>query len=177
MGDDDPRDKTPAASAVLDSPIGPLTADATPAGLLRLSFGRVPGGHPTATGPDSGAAAEVLARLRRELAAYFAGTLREFAVPLDWSLTAGARRQVLRTLHDTVGYGTTISYGALATASGRPGAARLVGTIMGSNPLPIVVPCHRVVESGGAIGGFGGGVSVKRRLLELEGALPPSLFD
>ena len=116
-----------------------------------------------------------------QLAAYLAGGLREFTVPLDWSLSRGWQQRVLRTLYETVGYGETVSYGELAARAGRPGAARVVGAIMGSNPIPIVVPCHRVVDSGGGIGGFSGSrrgpsLETKRRLLTLEGSLAPTLF-
>ncbi len=115
-----------------------------------------------------------------QLADYLAGQLRTFTVPLDWALTAGAQRTVLTSLYASVGYGETISYGALAARSGafaREHAgigARRVGSIMGSNPLPVVVPCHRVLAADG-LGGFGGGLEVKRWLLALEGALPQPL--
>jgi methylated-DNA-[protein]-cysteine S-methyltransferase len=83
---------------------------------------------------------------------------------------------VLRTLYASVGYRQTTTYGHLASASGRPGAARLVGTIMGGNPIAIVVPCHRVLAGDGSLGGYGPGVPLKRQLLELEGSLPATLF-
>ncbi|WP_435852375.1 methylated-DNA--[protein]-cysteine S-methyltransferase [Streptomyces sparsogenes] len=112
----------------------------------------------------------------RQLERYFTGALREFTVPLDWSLIAGFNRRVLRELAEHVPYGTVVGYGDLADRVGDPGAARAVGVAMGSNPLPVVVPCHRVVESGGGIGGFGGGLETKRTLLALEGILPQPLF-
>lgn len=112
----------------------------------------------------------------RQLESYFTGALRDFTVPLDWSLTTGFNRRVLRELADHVPYGTVVGYGELAERVGDPGAARAVGMAMGSNPLPVVVPCHRVVESGGGIGGFGGGLETKRTLLALEGILPQPLF-
>jgi methylated-DNA-[protein]-cysteine S-methyltransferase len=119
-----------------------------------------------------------------QLREYLAGRRRKFELPLDWRLTRGNQERVLRTLYDCVGYGHTVTYGALARTSGafegathareRPLAARAVGNIMGANPLPIVVPCHRVLAADG-LGGFGGGVATKRWLLTLEGALQPTL--
>jgi methylated-DNA-[protein]-cysteine S-methyltransferase len=107
---------------------------------------------------------------------YFAGARRDFELPLDWSLISGFNRQVLRELASGVPYGAVVGYGDLAGRVGQPGAAQAVGTAMGANPLPVVVPCHRVVESDGGIGGFGGGLETKRKLLALEGVLPEPLF-
>jgi len=115
-----------------------------------------------------------------QLRGYLDGSRESFDLPLDWSLTSGATRQVLQTLYGEVGYGRTTTYGELARASGAfAGAdgvlgARAVGTIMGTNPIPVVVACHRVLAADG-LGGFGGGLPAKRWLLELEGALPPTL--
>ncbi|MEV5414385.1 methylated-DNA--[protein]-cysteine S-methyltransferase [Thermopolyspora sp. NPDC052614] len=122
--------------------------------------------------------ADRTAEARRELAAYFAGELRTFTIPLDWSLTSPLRRQVLGTLLDTVPYGQVVTYGELARRSGGDVPARAIGSIMGSNPIPIIVPCHRVV-AGDGLGGFSGGdgVESKRLLLTLEGHLPPTLFE
>lgn len=117
------------------------------------------------------------ALIARELKEYFDGVLTEFTVPVDWSLTSGVQRSILSTLHAKVRHGQTVGYGDLALLSGRTlGASRLVGTVMGSNPVVIVVPCHRVIAADGGIGGFGGGLETKRRLLTLEGALQPTLF-
>ncbi|MEU8823906.1 methylated-DNA--[protein]-cysteine S-methyltransferase [Streptomyces sp. NPDC048636] len=169
-----------------DTPIGPLLLAATDEGLAlvvfhadektaagavarltrRLGGGPAPAPHRTAT----------LTETARQLEGYFAGGLREFTVPLDWSLTTGFNRRVLRELADGVPYGTVVGYQDLADRVGEPGGARAVGTAMGSNPLPVVVACHRVVESGGGIGGFGGGLETKRALLALEGVLPQPLF-
>ncbi len=99
-----------------------------------------------------------------------------FDLPLDWSLISGFNREVLRALAAGVPFGSVVGYGDLAGRVGQPGAAQAVGTAMGANPLPVVVPCHRVVGSDGGIGGFGGGVETKRRLLALEGVLPEPLF-
>jgi methylated-DNA-[protein]-cysteine S-methyltransferase len=117
-----------------------------------------------------------LAEPIRQLEAYFAGGLREFDLALDWSLSGGFNRRVLHELSASVPYGTVVGYGDLAARVGQPGAAQAVGAAMGSNPLPVVVPCHRVVETDGGLGGFGGGPETKRRLLALEGVLPEPLF-
>lgn len=122
---------------------------------------------------DSAPAAGVLAQLRE----YFHGRRQVFDVAVDWRLMSPAQRRVLGTLYETVPYGTVVTYGELATRSGSKIPPRGVGSIMGSNPIPIVVPCHRVV-SGDGIGGFSGGSGVesKRRLLTIEGYLPPGLW-
>ncbi|AUA14552.1 methylated-DNA--[protein]-cysteine S-methyltransferase [Streptomyces sp. SID8382] len=120
--------------------------------------------------------AEHLAEAIRQVESYFAGDTKAFTLSLDWSLTAGFNRRVLRELAAHVPFGTVVGYQDLADRVGEPGAARAVGVAMGSNPLPIVVACHRVVESGGGIGGFGGGLETKRTLLALEGVLPQPLF-
>jgi methylated-DNA-[protein]-cysteine S-methyltransferase len=126
--------------------------------------------------PEAGSTASadgVLAQLSQ----YFAGNLREFDVTVDWRLMSESQRRVLGTLYSTVPYGTVVTYGELATRSGTSIPPRGIGSIMGSNPIPIVVPCHRVV-AGDGLGGFSGGTGVesKRHLLTLEGYLPPTLF-
>ncbi|MGS2587279.1 methylated-DNA--[protein]-cysteine S-methyltransferase [Streptomyces hebeiensis] len=169
---------------VVPSGIGPLLLAATDQGLVRVVFhadGRVRDGALDALGDRLGAelvesASGRLAEPISALSAYFAGRLREFALPLDWTLCTGFNRQVLRELATGVSYGTVVGYGDLAGRVGRPEAAQAVGAAMGANPLPVVVPCHRVVESGGGLGGFGGGLETKRRLLALEGVLPEPLF-
>ncbi|MBL1097145.1 methylated-DNA--[protein]-cysteine S-methyltransferase [Streptomyces sp. 205] len=171
---------------VLDTPIGPLLLAATDQGLALVVFhadGKTAAeavsrltrrlGTGPAPAPHRAAA---LAEAVRQLEGYFAGGLKEFTVPLDWSLTTGFNRRVLRELADGVPYGTVVGYQDLADRVGEPGAARAVGMAMGSNPLPVVVACHRVVESDGGIGGFGGGLETKRALLALEGVLPQPLF-
>ena len=112
-----------------------------------------------------------------ELAGYFSGSLRAFTVPVDFRLMSTAQRQVLGILYRTVHYGQVVTYGELARLSGTGIPARGIGSIMGSNPIPIIVPCHRVV-AGDGLGGFSGGEGVesKRRLLTLEGHLPPTLW-
>jgi methylated-DNA-[protein]-cysteine S-methyltransferase len=173
------------AWAVLDTPIGPLLLAATGRGLVKVVFhadhATVPRcldrlaerfGVTPAEAPRQPHLAEAI----RQLRGYFAGGLRQFTLSLDWSLTAGFNRRVQQELATTVPYGTVVGYQDLADRVGEPGAARAVGAAMGANPLPVVVPCHRVVESSGGIGGFGGGLGVKRSLLALEGVLPEPLF-
>lgn len=188
--------------AVVDAPVGPLLLAATDEGLLLVAFhapaggpvaeraldrlrGRLGAEEPGGSGErgareDPGGAAtgarSHLERARAELADYFAGRLRDFTVPLDWSLTGGFHARVLRELASGVPYGATAGYQDLADRVGEPGAARAVGVAMGANPLPVVVPCHRIVASDGGIGGFGGGLETKRALLALEGVLPEPLF-
>ncbi|MFF0447820.1 methylated-DNA--[protein]-cysteine S-methyltransferase [Streptomyces sp. NPDC004609] len=169
---------------VVGTGIGPLLLAATGRGLVAVVF------HADARVRDT-ALRQLAARLAaepvedatgrlaepiRQLEAYFAGDLREFSLPLDWSLSGGFNREVLRELAAAVPFGTVVGYGDLAARVGQPGAAQAVGAAMGSNPLPVVVPCHRVVETDGGLGGFGGGLETKRRLLALEGVLPEPLF-
>ena len=168
----------PAFSEVLSTPIGPVTVTVTGVGLRGVAFGDVregPDGD-----PPGGIEAAHLAAVRGEMGEYFAGDRRDFDVPLDWSGVSGWQETVLRALHATVGHGRTIGYGELAARGGRPDAARAVGRVMAGNPLPIVVPCHRVIAADGGIGGFAGSggalVELKRRLLELEGSVPPTPF-
>ncbi|MGW0532779.1 methylated-DNA--[protein]-cysteine S-methyltransferase [Streptomyces sp. NPDC003032] len=179
------QDQRQAVWTVVGSDIGPLLLAATGAGLVTVAFhatddvrdktlerlGSRLGAEPVRA-PDSPLLAEPI----RQLAAYFAGERRDFELPLDWSLISGFNRQVLRELASGVPYGAVVGYGDLARRVGRPGAAQAVGIAMGANPLPVVVPCHRVVESDGGIGGFGGGLETKRLLLALEGVLPRPLF-
>ncbi|HEV7648863.1 MAG TPA: methylated-DNA--[protein]-cysteine S-methyltransferase [Actinophytocola sp.] len=122
---------------------------------------------------DEAPAAGVLDQLRE----YFRGRRRVFDVAVDWRLMSKAQRRVLGTLYETVPYGKVVTYGELASRSGSEIPPRGIGSIMGSNPIPIVVPCHRVV-AGDGLGGFSGGTGVesKRRLLTLEGYLPPGLW-
>ncbi|MFK4067814.1 methylated-DNA--[protein]-cysteine S-methyltransferase [Streptomyces sp. NPDC029674] len=179
------QDQRAAVWAVVDSDIGPLLLAATGEGLVTVAFhatgavrdrtldrlGSRLGAEPVHA-PDSPLLAEAI----RQLAAYFAGDRSDFELPLDWSLISGFNRQVLRELASGVPYGAVVGYGDLARRVGQPGAAQAVGLAMGANPLPVVVPCHRVVESDGGIGGFGGGLETKRQLLALEGVLPQPLF-
>lgn len=170
---------------VVDSGIGPLLLAATATGLVNVAFHARPDVRDAAldrlrtrfgTEPVAAPGSARLAEPIRELAAYFAGEPRDFDLALDWSLTSGFHREVLRELASGVPYGTVVGYGELAARVGRPEGAQAVGAAMGANPLPVVVPCHRVVESDGGLGGFGGGLETKRQLLALEGVLPQPLF-
>ena len=107
---------------------------------------------------------------RRELDLYFEGKLTEFGLPLDWQLSKDFRRRALRAIA-RIPYGQTRSYTQIATSAGNERAVRAAGTACGANPIPIVVPCHRVLRSGGALGGYGGGLPMKEALLEMEGVL------
>lgn len=111
----------------------------------------------------------VLAVARRELDEYFAGARRDFGVALDWTLTRAFRREVLRATA-AIPYGETSSYRGVATAAGRPNAVRAAGSALATNPIPILVPCHRVLRSDGGLGQYRGGADAKARLLELERA-------
>lgn len=163
------------AYATTDSPFGSLLLAATPRGLVRVNL---PTYDPDETLEElahkvSPRLLEAPARLdeaRRQLDLYFEGELTEFDLPLDWRLTHDFRRRVVRAIH-RIPYGQTRSYTQIATSAGNERAVRAAGTACGANPIPIVVPCHRVLRSGGALGGYGGGLPMKRSLLELEGAL------
>ena len=163
------------AYATVDSPIGTLTVAATPAGLVALGL---PNRDPDEVLEDLAArvsprmleAPGRLDEVRRELDLYFEGRLRDFGLPLDWQLTKGFRRKVLRQTA-RIPYGRTLSYKQVAAKAGNERAVRAAGSALGSNPIPIVVPCHRVLRTGGALGGYGGGLEVKEQLLRLEGAL------
>jgi methylated-DNA-[protein]-cysteine S-methyltransferase len=108
--------------------------------------------------------------VRRELDEYFAGRRRGFELALDWTLVGPFGRRVLGATAE-IPYGGVLSYSEVAAEAGSPRGSRAAGNALGANPMPIVVPCHRVLRSGGALGGYGGGLDRKRFLLELEGAL------
>jgi methylated-DNA-[protein]-cysteine S-methyltransferase len=159
----------------VDSPFGQLLIASSRRGLLRLAFPE----------EDVDGVLERLARrlspriveapgplepARRELEEYFAGARREFDMKLDWSLVAPFGRRVLRVT-SAIPFGGVSSYGQVAARAGSPRGSRAAGNALGSNPIPIVIPCHRVLRTGGDLGGYGGGIERKRWLLELEGAL------
>jgi len=162
------------AYRTLDSPLGELLLVATPAGLVRVAF---PGeGHEQVLtdlavriSPRVLRAPARLDAVAHQLADYFAGRRRAFDVTLDLQLARGYRREVLDHLRD-IGYGHTETYRQVAVATGRPTAVRAVGTACATNPLPLVVPCHRVLRSDGALGGYLGGLAAKQQLLALEAA-------
>jgi methylated-DNA-[protein]-cysteine S-methyltransferase len=150
----------------LDTPIGRLLVVQGPRGIVRVAFEEE---------PEDVVLAEVADRLgpRDALSGYLEGDEDRLELPVDLGLVgAPFRRQVLETLHREVGRGDVVTYGALAERSGRPRAFRAAATACARNPVPIVVPCHRVVPGSGGIGNYGGGAVRKRRLLELERAIP-----
>ena len=162
------------AYRTIDSPVGPLLLAATEAGLVRIAY----------ASEDHDAVLQALAdrisprvlnaparldRAARELDEYFAAQRRGFELPLDWQLSAGFRRAVLSHLGE-IGYGQTASYAAVAALAGNPKAVRATATACATNPLPLVVPCHRVIYSDGRIGRYLGGPEAKRALLLLEAA-------
>jgi methylated-DNA-[protein]-cysteine S-methyltransferase len=160
------------AVTTMDSPVGKLLLVATPKGLVRIAFedenrDDVLGEVAEHLSPRILEAPRRLDPVRRELDKYFAGRLRDFEVPIDWSLTGVFARRVLRRTA-RIPYGSVASYRDVAVGVGTPRGARAVGNALGSNPIPVVVPCHRVVRTGGAIGGYGGGLPRKRYLLALE---------
>jgi len=174
---------TELAWVTLGTPVGRLSVGCSPAGLSQIRFGGPPAlaYAQRATGAAPGAAGELADAAVAQIAEYFSGQRCHFDLAVDWSGTSPLQQQVLRTLFGSVHYGETVSYGTLArrVGLGSFGAslpARAVGRIMGSNPIPVVVPCHRVVAAGG-LGGYSGGTGpgVKRWLLTLEGVLPPTL--
>lgn len=162
--------------AVVDAPLGPLVVAATDTGVVRVSFD-----------PPDVAATELARRVsprimeapallddaRRELDEYFAGRRRDFTVALDWRLVTGpfARRVLTRTA--AIPYGGTSTYADVARDAGNPQASRATGSALGANPLCVIVPCHRVLRSGGGLGGYAGGLPAKRLLLDLESAGKP----
>jgi methylated-DNA-[protein]-cysteine S-methyltransferase len=160
------------AYATVDSPFGPLLVAASTRGLLRLAYPDEPVEALMAelaeeVSPRILEAPSRLDPLRRQLEEYFAGSRRSFEFPIDWRLVHGFGRDVLRvTAH--IPYGKVSTYGDVAVQTGRPKASRAVGNALGANPMPIVIPCHRVVRTGGGLGGYTGGIHRKERLLQLE---------
>jgi methylated-DNA-[protein]-cysteine S-methyltransferase len=165
------------AYAEIDSPVGRLLLATTPRGLVRVSFPIEPPEKVLeelagSVSPRILESPTKLDEARRELDRYFEGRQHDFDLPLDWQLTHGFYRKVLRATA-RIPYGQTRSYKQMAKRAGSPRAVRATGSALGSNPLPIIVPCHRVLRTGGALGGYGGGLETKQALLELEGALEP----
>jgi len=170
------EDLLDVAYATVDSPLGPLVVASTPRGLVRLAYAGF------RTDDDvldelarklSPRVLEAPARLdgvRRELDEYFEGRRTNFEVPIDWSLTRGFTSRVLRATA-RIGFGHTSTYAEVAGQAGSPRAVRAAGNALGANPLPVVVPCHRVLRTGGALGGYTGGLERKEFLLRLEGVL------
>lgn len=162
------------AVASVGSPLGDLLAAVTPRGLVRLSYLRYADRDATLqdladrVSPRILESPERLDEVRRELEEYFDGRRRRFDIPVDWALTRGFGRRILRATA-RVPFGHVATYRDMARAAGSPRAVRAAGNALGSNPLPIVVPCHRIVRTGGGLGGYTGGVEKKEFLLALEG--------
>ena len=166
--------------ALVESPIGTLVAAATPRGLATLSYEDHHGGTDAVLdwvaaklSPRMLEAPAKLDVVRRELDEYFEGRRREFDLPIDWALASDFTRRVLKATAK-IPFGKVSTYGAMATQAGNPKASRAAGRALGANPIPIVVPCHRVIGTNGRLTGYTGGLHRKVALLELEGIVLPS---
>jgi len=161
------------AYAAVDSPVGRLTVAGTKRGLVLVGYGPHEPLVERLAERLSPRVLEAPARLddaRRELDEYFEGRRRDFELPLDWSLARGFSQRVLRATA-AIPFGEVSTYAGVAARAGSPRAVRAAGNALGSNPLPVVVPCHRVLRSGGGLGGYTGGLDKKEYLLRLEGVL------
>ncbi len=166
--------------APVDSPFGTLHAAVTRRGLVRVAFPEesvesVLERLARQLSPRIVESPRSLDPVKRELDEYFAGRRRAFEVKLDWALIAPFGRRVLR-MTAAIPYGGHLSYAEIAAEAGSPRGARAAGNALGANPIPIVIPCHRVLRSGGALGGYGGGLERKRYLLELEEGAQGRIF-
>jgi methylated-DNA-[protein]-cysteine S-methyltransferase len=166
------------AYTTADSPFGQLLLARTRRGLVRVGLPNQDSDEllvelAERVSPRVLEAPKELDETRRELDLYFEGRLDSFDLPLDWRLSGGFRQRVLRAIN-RIPYGQTRSYTEMARKAGNERAVRAAGTACGSNPIPLVVPCHRVLRTGGALGGYGGGLPMKQALLELEGVLDES---
>jgi methylated-DNA-[protein]-cysteine S-methyltransferase len=165
--------------AIEPSPLGDLLVAVTPRGLIRIAYNAHEGSDAVLeelarrVSPRVLEAPAALDEVRRQLDEYFAGRRAGFDVPVDWRLHAGFGRRVLRATA-RIPFGKVLTYGEVAAKAGSPRGSRAAGNALGSNRIPIVVPCHRVVRSGGKLGGYTGGIERKEYLLELEGAPPLS---
>lgn len=167
------------AYAVVDTPVGPVVAARTARGLLTLGYEDFEGGADRVLNAIAARVSprilEVPGRLddlRRELDEFFEGRRTSFDIPIDWSLIGGFGRRVLQATA-RIPYGSTSTYGEVAAAAGSPRAYRAAGNALGANPIPIVVPCHRVLAAGGRIGGYTGGLHRKEALLGIESGVSP----
>lgn len=165
-----------SAQATIATPVGPITVTSNGQSIVRVKWLEPDAG---ADG-DSGPSDQLLTEALRQLQAYFDDSLSSFDLPLDLGPISDTAQTVLTTLKETVDSGTTVTYGELAARSGAGIHARGIGSVMGMNPLPLLIPCHRVVASDG-LGGYSGGrrgegLATKRWLLEFEDALPRPLF-
>lgn len=158
----------------VETPVGTFVVAATQRGLVSLSFERDPafvtGVLARKLSPRIVRSSKRLDPIKRELEEYFEGRRRNFDVPLDWSLVAGFNRKVLEATA-RIPYGGVSTYSDMARSAGSPRGARAAGNALHNNPIPIVVPCHRVLHRDGGLGGYGGGLPMKTFLLKLEGAL------
>jgi methylated-DNA-[protein]-cysteine S-methyltransferase len=164
------------AYASVDSPLGSLVVAATPRGLVRVSYSEFRGEDEVLeelarkVSPRVLEAPAKLDPVRRELDEYFEGHRERFDTPIDWSYLAGFTREVLRATA-AIEYGEVSTYAGVAEAAGSPRAVRAAGNALGANPMPVIVPCHRVLRTGGMLGGYTGGIERKEFLLRLEGRL------
>jgi methylated-DNA-[protein]-cysteine S-methyltransferase len=161
------------AYAQADSPFGPLTVAATDRGLVMLAYPERPvdemlGRLAADVSPRVLEAPARLDPVRRELDEYFEGRRREFDFPIDWRLTRGGFFEAVLRATEKIGYGNTLTYREVAERAGNVKAVRAAGNGLGSNPIPVVVPCHRVIATGGGMGGYTGGIERKQYLLALE---------
>lgn len=167
------------AYATMDSPYGELLVAATERGVVKLSLPNYTAEYAleqvaAGVSPRILESPKRLDPVRRELDSYFEGKLERFSSKVDWTLAHGFTDRVLHTVA-RIPYGRTLSYGEVAEKAGNPRAFRAAGTACGANPVPLIVPCHRVVQAGGKPGNYGGGAAMKLALLEMEGALPERL--
>jgi methylated-DNA-[protein]-cysteine S-methyltransferase len=166
------------AYAQIDGPVGRLVAVATPRGLLRLAYELENGGLDGVlddvarrVSPCIVEAPRQLDGVRRELDEYFEGRRREFGLELDWRLVGGGFARRVLEAAIAIPFGATRTYGDVAAAAGSPRGYRAAGNALGSNPIPVVVPCHRVLAGSGGLGGYTGGLDRKRLLLGIEGVV------
>jgi methylated-DNA-[protein]-cysteine S-methyltransferase len=159
------------------SPVGDLVVAVTPRGLIRVAYGAEERSDTVLeelarrVSPRVLEAPAALDEVRRELDEYFEGRRTSFDVPVDWRLHDGFGRRVLRATY-RIPYGKLLTYAEVAAKAGSPRGSRAAGNALGSNRIPIVVPCHRVVRTGGTLGGYTGGIERKQYLLGLEGVAP-----
>lgn len=163
------------AYATVDSPVGPLLAASTPKGLVTLAYteGRTDDVLERLSERVSPRVIEAPGRLddvRKQLGEYFDGRRTDFDLDIDWQLSSGFARRILKATA-RIPYGSLLTYRDIARKAGNERASRAAGNALGSNSIPIIVPCHRVIRSGGGLGGYTGGLAKKEFLLGLEGAL------
>jgi len=160
-----PPEDNRQVSCHVDTPWGPWLLVASSSGIVRVSL--TTAGQQYAPGPGSDEAGDILATAREQILAYLRGERHRFDVPLDLGEATQFQRRVWEAC-EAVPYGATMTYTDLAETIGTPRAARAVGQALGKNPVPVLIPCHRIVASDGSLGGYGGGLALKRALLALE---------